>query len=127
VRAVERRKFERAPLNEALLLVDESGESLLGVAADVSLGGMFIEGISARRETRIVVYLHFAGNEWEVALPGIVRWTRRNGVGVQFRLLGAREIHALTEIIARAAPSHARQRAGSIPVIDVELDEIASR
>jgi hypothetical protein len=32
-------------------------------------------------------------------LPGIVRWTKQDGMGVQFRLLGARETHAITEIM----------------------------
>ena len=31
-------------------------------------------------------------------IPGVVRWTRPDGMGVQFGLLGARETHAITEL-----------------------------
>jgi hypothetical protein len=32
------------------------------------------------------------------ALPGVVRWNRDGGMGVQFGLIGARETHAITEL-----------------------------
>ncbi len=31
-------------------------------------------------------------------LPGVVRWVRDGGMGVQFGLLGALETHVITEI-----------------------------
>ena len=31
-------------------------------------------------------------------LPGVVRWVRTDGMGVQFRLLGVHETHAITEV-----------------------------
>ena len=29
----------------------------------------------------------------------VSRWQRKDGMGIQFRLLGARETHAITEIV----------------------------
>jgi hypothetical protein len=119
---VERRKYERTRLQESVVVLDESGESLLGEASDISIGGMFIQGVTAPLASCVVVYLRFTGDDWAIALPGIVRWVRGQGVGVHFGQLGARETHAITEAIARAAPSHTRQR--SAPPLE-DVDEAA--
>jgi type IV pilus assembly protein PilZ len=34
-----------------------------------------------------------------MALPAVVRWTSKDGMGVQFGLLGARETHEITEFV----------------------------
>ena len=34
------------------------------------------------------------------ALPGKVRWTSHDGMGIQFGNLGARETHTITELVA---------------------------
>jgi hypothetical protein len=39
-----------------------------------------------------------SGAEEEFALPGVVRWVRDRGMGVQFGLLGVQETHAITEL-----------------------------
>jgi hypothetical protein len=124
---VERRKFERSPLRESVVVVDEAGESLLGEASDISIGGMFIEGVSARFASRVTIHLHFTGDAWAIALPAIVRWSRSGGIGVQFGLIGVRETHAITEAIGRANPSQMRQRSvPPVPTSEVALtfDEV---
>jgi len=34
-------------------------------------------------------------------IPGIVRWTKGDGFGVQFQLLGARETHGLALLVSK--------------------------
>ena len=122
---MEKRKFERVPFHQPVVVVDQAGRSFLGDACDLSIGGMFVAGVTAPFGTRLVVHIHALADEWTIAVPSVVRWSRENGVGVQFGSLGARETHALTTAIGRAAPSRTRQR--SIPAIEVEvdLDEVA--
>jgi type IV pilus assembly protein PilZ len=36
-------------------------------------------------------------------LPAVVRWTTGEGIGLQFGLLGARETHAITALVARSS------------------------
>jgi type IV pilus assembly protein PilZ len=70
-----------------------------GVGKDISVGGMFIETTApAPFGAEVVVTTPLPGNRGEFSLPGVVRWTKPNGMGVQFGLLGARETHVITEI-----------------------------
>jgi type IV pilus assembly protein PilZ len=74
-------------------------EPIAGRAKDISVGGMFVEtsqplAFGARLTVRMVV-----SRQKSYLLPAVVRWTRPGGMGLQFGLLGARETHALTELI----------------------------
>jgi hypothetical protein len=110
----ERRKFPRVALREPVVVEVASFESLLGHVTDLSLGGMFVEGVTALCGAPVVVHMRVCGpialGDWTVALPGTVRWARIRGFGVEFEPLGAREIFAIHEAIARARPSSTRQR-----------------
>ena len=107
----ERRKFRRVPLREPVVVEVASFESLLGHVADLSLGGMFVEGVTASCGADVVVHMRFNGPaDWTIALPGKVRWARERGFGVEFDLLGPREIFAIQEAIARSRTSVTRQR-----------------
>jgi len=46
----------------------------------------------------VVVYATLPGEKAPFAMPGVVRWCRPDGMGVQFGNLGARETHAITEL-----------------------------
>jgi type IV pilus assembly protein PilZ len=48
----------------------------------------------------VIVYLRLPGMKQEVGVRSTVRWTKPNGMGVQFGVMGARETHALTELLA---------------------------
>ena len=50
---------------------------------DISIGGVFVDGISVAFGVSVTV-----------------RWVSSGGVGVQFGLIGARETHLLTDIVA---------------------------
>jgi len=49
--------------------------------------------------SNVTVYLQLTGLAGPSALPGVVRWTKGNSMGVQFGLLGARETYAITEML----------------------------
>ena len=73
-----------------------------GMGKDISLGGIFIETEApAPFAAEIVVRVQMKtanGNLAEFDLPGVVRWVRERGMGVQFGLLGVHETHAITEL-----------------------------
>ena len=69
-------------------------------AVDISLGGMFVATKSpAPFGAEIRIYVRLGGAEREFVLPAIVRWTKADGMGVQFGSLGARPTLAITEIV----------------------------
>jgi hypothetical protein len=37
-------------------------------------------------------------------MPGIVRWNKPGGIGLQFGLLGAKETHLLAELMRQGKP-----------------------
>jgi type IV pilus assembly protein PilZ len=98
---VELRRFNRSPIDQSLLFaLKGSDEYVEGLGRDLSLGGMFIEtSMPAPFGAEVIVHINLEGKE--LALPGVVRWTRGDGMGVQFRQMGARETHAITEIVRR--------------------------
>ncbi|HEY2409834.1 MAG TPA: PilZ domain-containing protein [Polyangiaceae bacterium] len=78
----------------------KDGSAFTGLARDISVGGMFIETSAPMvfgSELSIVVRL--PGAKADFRLPAIVRWVKSGGFGVQFGLLGARETHAITELL----------------------------
>jgi type IV pilus assembly protein PilZ len=96
----ELRRHHRAPLDVTVEFVGKgSVERTAGRARDISLGGMFIETPSPLPfSSELVVHLTLPTQKGPFALPGVVRWTRADGMGVQFGLIGARETHAITEL-----------------------------
>lgn len=76
--------------------------SFQGEAHDISLGGMFV------RTPRVVpfgatVSLRFRvpTTTEQLVITGVVRWTRTDGMGVQFSPFGVRETFAITEWVRR--------------------------
>ena len=103
----ENRRYTRAPLNVAVEFVAKGGKAkVAGQAKDISLGGMFIETPEPLPfKAELVVHVTLPGQKAPFALPGIVRWTRSDGMGIQFDLIGARETHAITEHTKAHAPA----------------------
>ena len=99
---VELRRHHRVPFTEPVVFARKGGEKRgSGQSADISLGGMYIETTTPEPfGAELVVHLHVPGEPSAFALPGIVRWTDAAGMGVQFGLLGARETHTITELVA---------------------------
>jgi type IV pilus assembly protein PilZ len=102
---IELRRHSRVPLDTEVVFVAKGGtEHLAGMAKDISVGGMFVvaeRGLAFGAE--VVVHLTLPDQVEEIALPGVVRWQRPDGMGIQFGLLGARETHAITEYVSSKA------------------------
>lgn len=97
---VELRRHQRARYDVPVEFVTKgSNERIAGQARDISLGGMFIVTATPLPfSAEIVVHISFPTQKTPFAIPGVVRWTRSDGMGVQFGLIGARETHAITEL-----------------------------
>jgi hypothetical protein len=102
----EKRRHARRSIDLPVTFVLRKGgaeTSGTGIGRDISIGGMFIEtsapGVSFGAEVKVRVSLRGAtGSLDEFELPGVIRWVRSGGMGVQFGLLGAHETHAITEL-----------------------------
>ncbi|MFT3767021.1 MAG: PilZ domain-containing protein [Minicystis sp.] len=67
---------------------------------DVSIGGMFIEtGAPPPYGTPVRVFMRLPGLRSEATIDAIVRWSKPDGMGVQFGVMGARETHGLTQLL----------------------------
>lgn len=100
---LEKRRHARTLIElPVTFAVKGSSEQAQGIAKDLSIGGMFIETTAALAfGADIVVHARLSTptkSFGEFDLPGVVRWLRSDGMGVQFRLLGVHETHAITEM-----------------------------
>jgi Tfp pilus assembly protein PilZ len=78
----------------------EGGVSIIGRSKDISIGGMFIESETpVTFGTEVSILLRLPNTKGVARLPGTIRWLNPGGFGVQFGLLGARETHAISELL----------------------------
>ncbi len=100
---IEQRRHTRAPLQVTVAyVVKGAAESREGTSTDISVGGMFVQATSpAAFGAEVTLRARLPGSADECVLPGVVRWTRPDGMGVQFGLLGAKETHLITEILRK--------------------------
>jgi hypothetical protein len=101
----EKRAHSRVSFTVQVTCTTEGGAVVNGRTRDLSVGGAFIESDEIPAfGSKIVVALGVAGAE-NIQLSAIVRWTKPEGFGVQFQLLGAKETYLLAKLSsARAAP-----------------------
>lgn len=97
---IEQRRYARAPIDvELSFVLKGKSEGRPGVGRDIAIGGMFIETTTpAAFGADVIVHVQLPGSNDVVTLPGVVRWVRDGGMGIQFGLLGAVETHLITEI-----------------------------
>jgi type IV pilus assembly protein PilZ len=100
---MEKRRHARATIDlPVLIMVKGTNEHGEGIGKDISIGGMFIEtSFAAPFKADVIVRIRLrtpASGEQDFDLPGVVRWVKTGGMGVQFGLLGALETHAITEL-----------------------------
>lgn len=96
----EKREHPRFFVNLDVSVELEGRPAVQGVAKDISLGGMFIVSDEPLDfGVKVHVVMRLTGIEGNVRLPAVVRWTKPDGFGVQFGLLGARETHAITRMM----------------------------
>ena len=96
----EKRVHPRIPINIDVSCELKNGAAVTGIGKDLSLGGMFIESEQTPEfGANITIVTRLPGASAESRLPGVVRWAKPGGFGVQFGLLGARETHAITTLL----------------------------
>ena len=99
----EKRQHPRIPIQLDVSCESADGSVVTGSASDISLGGAFIEAEEAPAfGSKVTIVTRLPGLEPAARLPGIVRWSKPGGFGVQFGLLGARETHAITELMKQS-------------------------
>lgn len=97
----ENRKYLRQRVALPVAYQTADGVRVEATCNDVSLGGMFVETASPLSfGTPVKILVRLPGTKTETVLSAVVRWTTPNGMGVQFGSMGARETHALTELLA---------------------------
>jgi type IV pilus assembly protein PilZ len=101
---VDLRRFSRTPVDApATLTYKGASQSFVGRTKDISVGGMFLETAHVVPfGTDVTIRVRLPKSKDELTLPGVVRWVRSDGMGIQFGLLGAKETHEITEIVRRA-------------------------
>jgi hypothetical protein len=96
----EKRRYERKPVDLAVQFVVAGGTQVAGVCRDLSVGGMHIQTQSpAPFGAKVTVYAELPGTRSTSAFPGVVRWAKQGEMGVQFEMLGARDTHAITQVL----------------------------
>lgn len=96
----EKRVYVRAPVSLDISCEDQLGNTFVGTTQDISMGGMCIEATASPAfGAKVTVHCHLPGAAAPTTFPGIVRWAKPDGFGVQFGLLGAKETHLLAKLM----------------------------
>jgi type IV pilus assembly protein PilZ len=99
---VDKRSHPRATLDTAVTCELSDGSEFTGRSKDISIGGMFvITSASVPFGADVKVRIRLPRARQEFVLPGVVRWVNPDGLGIQFGLLGARETHAISELLRK--------------------------
>lgn len=100
-----RRVHERYERALKVTIAHDEGE-FEAVTQNISLGGMYViteETLSYGAKVKLSVYLPALRED--VALDATVRWTKPDGMGVQFGSLRAREVWAFNQLFNESDPS----------------------
>ena len=96
----DKRSHPRVTIDIPVTCEPKGGSSFAGFARDISIGGVFIEAAeSLPFGSEITIIARLPGTKADSRLPGVVRWSKPGGLGVQFGLLGARETHAISVLM----------------------------
>jgi len=96
----DKRSHPRVPLSVPVACEVSGGASIMGRSKDISVGGVYIESeTQVSFGTQVTIVLRLPNTKADARLPGVIRWIKPGGFGVQFGLLGARETHAISELL----------------------------
>lgn len=98
----EKRKHHRVGVDLSVGCAVDGSEPFVGVAKDISLGGMFVEAQNALPFGTAVTLSLRDMSDRDLELPAVVRWCTPAGFGVQFGLLGAYATYAITELTQKS-------------------------
>jgi len=98
--SVENRRHQRAPVDLVVEITTKTSDARIqGQASDLSLGGMFVRTDKPQPfGAEVIVHATLTAKKTPFELAAVVRWTRDDGMGLQFLPLGARETHAIIEL-----------------------------
>lgn len=94
----EKRAHSRVQLRFEVSCTTEGGAVLSGFTHDLAVGGAYIESSEIPAFGSKVSLVIKTSSADSVRLSGIVRWTKPDGFGVQFQLLGAKETWVLAKL-----------------------------
>lgn len=98
----DKRSHPRVEIDTEVSCERQGAAAFTGMAKDISIGGMFIESSEVLPfGTELSIVGRLPGTKGELKLPAIVRWAKPHGFGVQFGSLGARETHAISQLLKR--------------------------
>lgn len=100
----EKRRHHRFVVDLPVEGESADGVSFSGLGKDISVGGMFVESETPLAFGSQVTLRVRTSESGELTLPGIVRWRKPHGFGVQFGLLGAQATFAIVELIKQSQP-----------------------
>ncbi|HEX2674589.1 MAG TPA: PilZ domain-containing protein [Polyangiaceae bacterium] len=98
----DKRVHPRVVVNTPVSYEVKNGAAFTGLVKDISIGGTFVETTEVVPfGTEVTIVARFPGTKADLRLPGTVRWAKPDGFGVQFGALGARETHAISQLLKR--------------------------
>jgi len=101
----EKREHQRKPLDLEVECRIGDGTVFHGRSRDLSVGGMYIVAAQQPPFGSPVSITLVLGGGMVLVVPGTARWSKTDGFGVQFGLLGAKETHAIARIMAGGRPT----------------------
>jgi hypothetical protein len=94
----EKRSHDRYAIQLDIVLVQGEARHA-GKTRDLSLGGMFVHTVApVRFASELTLELTIASLKYEGQVPAVVRWLHQGGVGLAFRSLRARDVHAFNQL-----------------------------
>ena len=98
----EKRSHDRYAIQLEIVLV-RGDERHVGQTRDLSLGGIFVHTVAPLRfATELELHISLPALKYEGQIPSIVRWSGEGGLGLAFRSLRARDVHAFNQLFKRA-------------------------
>jgi hypothetical protein len=95
------RQHLRKPASFPVIFTLPDGSRRAGICSNISLGGLRIETPEPGAFAAwVTIALDLGGPAAPITVPGIVRWTTPGSMGIQLRLLGARETYVILRILA---------------------------
>ncbi|AKT43137.1 PilZ domain-containing protein [Chondromyces crocatus] len=96
----DHRQHPRKFVQSTVAFETAEGARIEATCRDISLGGMFIETTTPTRfASKLTLYMPLPGLP-NTVIHATVRWTKPDGMGVQFGVMGARETHALMKLVS---------------------------
>jgi hypothetical protein len=101
----DKRSHARYPVSLPVVVIYREAEQA-AVSGDIGLGGMFVHTATpVPFGERITVRIKLPALKAESLIVATVRWKNREGMGIQFLSLRAREVWALNRLLRANAAS----------------------